>query len=86
MNDLIHQAAGQRIGIAQPHAEAQYRVGDILERSRPGRGSMRQLRRPQSNEDVNARIRRARRIVRDAALPGGLSFDLDAFDKDDPWR
>jgi hypothetical protein len=77
MNDLLREAAGRHVDVAQPYVAP--KIGDIgigrggstAPRSKPAR----------SNEVVNARLRAGFRVVRSAALRDGLSIDLD-----DPWR
>jgi hypothetical protein len=82
MNDLIRQAAGRRVDVAPPEAGPSPKVGDLG----GGRGGTAGPRRRTvaDHAEVNARIRRAARIVREASLPGGVNLNLDSFD-DDPW-
>lgn len=78
-NAIVRAALGR--GALPPTRELEHDppVGDLIGRGKPGPAVMRP--RPMSNANVNDRIRRAARIVRDVQLRDGLAIDLD-----DPWR
>jgi hypothetical protein len=77
-NDAIRQAAG-RVDVPQPVPSYMDKPGVIF----GGGGSSAPPRRAtRSNEIVNARLRRAARVVRDVQLGHGVNFDLSL---DDPW-
>jgi hypothetical protein len=86
MNDLIRAAAVRSVDTAQREPSAVPKPGRIVKPGsigigRGGTAAVRTKPAP-SHALVNARLRRAARIVRDVQLGNGLTFDLGV---DDPW-
>jgi hypothetical protein len=86
MNEAFRRAAGRsagrRVDVAQREPDFMSKPGDFG----AGRGgsSAPHRRRATANEVVNARIRRAVSVVRQAELRGGIA--IDDLDPGDPWR
>jgi hypothetical protein len=76
LNAQLRAAFGRPLPDQQPVEQP---IGDTLGRGKPGPAMF--PRRQATNALVNARIRAAARVVRQASLRGGIALDLD-----DPWR